>query len=271
MSTTGVSKTLMSERSFSQASRPAVVGHRGASAEEAENTLPAFERAIAAGADAVEFDVRVTADGVPVVMHDADVARTTDGSGLVRDLRLAEVKALRIALRGGGGVEVPTLEEVLRCCAGRVGVDVEIKNIPGEPDFDAERELAVEATLRALDAVGFAGDVLLTSFNPFSLARARELDPAVPTGLLADPTVPAEVAFGFAREQGHGWVLPFADRLRDAGAAIVDEVHASGMRLGTWVVDDPTAAVELMRRGVDAVATNDPAALVAVRATAGLA
>jgi len=146
-------------------------------------------------------------------------------------------------------------------------VDVEIKNVPGEPDFDAEHEAAVEATLRALDAVAFSGPVLISSFNPFSLAHCRTLAPEVPTGLLTDPTVDAVVAAGFAHAQGHPWVLPFADRVRDGGDALVREARTLGVRVGTWIVDDPQETVRLLRAGIDAVATNDPApAAKAVRA-----
>lgn len=258
--------SLVSERSFSQEAHALVVAHRGASATEAENTLPAFEAAISAGADVVEFDVRMTEDRVAVVMHDADVTRTTDGAGLVRDLTLAEIKRLRIA----GSAEVPTLEETLRCCSGRVAVDVEIKNIPGEPDFDAERELAVEATLRALEDVAFSGVVLISSFNPFSIARSRALEPDVPTGLLSDPTVEASAALGYAHEQGHLWVLPFVRQVTNAGpASLAHEAHAIGMRLGTWLLDDPDETAALFAAGVDAVATNDPASAVAARAGLG--
>src|SRR6266480_6507973 len=76
----GVGGSPLSDRSFGRGKAAVVVAHRGASADEAENTLPAFEAAVRAGADAVEFDVRMTADGVAVVMHDPDVSRTTDGS-----------------------------------------------------------------------------------------------------------------------------------------------------------------------------------------------
>jgi len=260
----------MSERSFSQDAAPLVVAHRGASAAEAENTLQAFEKAIASGADVVEFDVRMSADGVAVVMHDPDVGRTTDGHGLVRDLRLAQIKRLRIEASDGGAAEVPTLEETLRCCSGRVAVDVEIKNIPGEPDFDAESEAAVEATLRTLEEVAFSGRVLVSSFNPFSIARSRTLAPEVPTGLLSDRDVEARAAADYARAQGHPWVLPFFEQVQVAGPSLVAEVHATGMLLGTWITDDPAVATALMASGVDAVATNDPAAVVAARAEAGL-
>lgn len=258
----------MAERRFSQGAERLIVAHRGASAAEAENTIPSFELAIAAGADVVELDVRMTADGVAVVLHDPDVGRTTDGAGLARDLCLADLKRLRIRRADGGETEVPTLEEALACLSGRAGADIEIKNLPGEPDFDGSRELAVDATLRALDAVGFVGPVLLSSFNPVSIAHARAVSPDVPTGLLTTDEVEARAAFGFARGQGHGWVLPFVDAVLDAGPSFADEVHAAGMRLGTWITDDPRTAVRLWRAGVDAVATNGPAAMVAARAEA---
>lgn len=255
----------MAERRFSQQAERLVVAHRGASAVEAENTLQAFELAIAAQAEAIEFDVRMTADDVAVVMHDPDLGRMTDGIGLVRDLRLAELKRLRIRTRDGGITQIPTVEEALGCLSGRAAADVEIKNIPGEPDFDGARELATDATLRALDAVGFVGPVLLSSFNPISIARARRLAPDVPTGLLTMEDVEPFAAFGFARDQGHEWVLPSAGGVLTAGSSLADEVHGAGMRLGTWITDDPAEAIALWRAGVDAVATNDPAAIVTAR------
>src|SRR5207244_974009 len=139
--------SLVVERMFSQEVSCAVIAHRGASALEAENTLPAFEAAIAAGADAVEFDVRTRADGVVIVMHDDDDARTTGGKGLVHELRREEIKRLRIRTSAGDETEVPTLEEVLSCVSGRAGVDIEIKNIPGEPGFDPNADPLVDGTI----------------------------------------------------------------------------------------------------------------------------
>ena len=237
------------------------MAHRGASAELPENTLAAFERAVEVGADAVEFDVRLTADGVPVVLHDAGVGRTTDGGGVLHDLTLAQVKGFRIQ----GGHDVPTLEEALRTLSGRIGVDLEIKNIPGEPDFTADAEPVVDASLRALDEVGFSGPVLLSSFNPRSLAHARAVAPDVPTGLLTEYSVEAAAALAFASREGHPWVLPFVGKLNEAGDGFVEQVHVAGILLGTWIVDDPETAVALLRAGLDAVATNDPAAVVAAR------
>jgi glycerophosphoryl diester phosphodiesterase len=247
------------------ADRPTVVAHRGASVEQPENTIAAFEAAIDAGADAVEFDVRLTADGVPVVMHDPAVSRTTDGEGLVSSMTLEDVRALRIAHPGGGAAGVPTLEDALACLDGRAAADIEIKNLPGEPDFAPHRELVVEATLPALDAVGFSGQVIVSSFNPASIARSRSLRPDVSTGLLTGYEVDAHEALARAISHGHPWVLPFVSKVLGEGPTFVDQVHGAGLRLGIWIADDPDTARALFEMGVDAVATNDPRAIVPVR------
>jgi len=252
----------VSEWPFSQA---AVVAHRGDSAHVAENTVEAFESAIELGAEVVEFDVRMTSDGVAVVMHDADVARTTDGSGLVRSMTLEQVGRLRIELGGGGAAGVPTLEETLRVLSGRAAADIEIKNVPGEPDFDPDREEAVEATIAAIASTRFDGAMLVSSFNPLSIARCRELAPHLPTGLLTDRSVEADAGLTFAHAQGHAWVLPAIGALLGAPDGFAERVHASGMRVGTWISDDPDEALELMRAGIDAVATNDPGRILAAR------
>ena len=226
--------------------------------------MASFEAAIVSGAEVVELDVRVTADGRPVVLHDALVDRTTGGQGPVRSLTLDQVRRLRV-VGSDPSLGVPTLAEALESMSGRIGVDIEIKNIPGEPDFDADAERVVEATLDVLHETGFTGPLLMSSFNPRSIARVRELEPDLPTGLLTAYDVEADVALRFAREQGHAWVLPFAEMVEAAEPGFADRVHRDGSFVGTWVVDEPDRGVALMRAGIDAVATNDPAALVAAR------
>jgi glycerophosphoryl diester phosphodiesterase len=242
-----------------------VVAHRGASIEQPENTIEAFEAAIDAGADAVEFDVRMTADDVPVVMHDPDVSRTTDGTGLVPELTLADVRRLRIPLPGGGGARVPTLQEALECLTGRAAADIEIKNLSGEPGFTANREAAVEATLEALDSVGFASPVIVSSFNPRSIAQSRQLRPDVPTGLLTSYDVDAAEALTRAAAEGHPWVLPFVSKVLEGGDGFAERVHDGGAFLGVWIADDPETAGRLFELGADAVATNDPRAIIPIR------
>jgi glycerophosphoryl diester phosphodiesterase len=251
----------MGARKIDRQIRPVIVAHRGASSSHPENTLVAFDAAVASGADLVEFDVRMTIDRVPIVMHDADVSRRTDGTGFVHELTLAEVKRLD----AGSRAEVPTLREVLDLLSGRAGVDIEIKNLPGEPGFEAPDESAVEATLRELESSAFAGDVLLTSFNWHSIERVKAVRPDVATGFLTTAAIDARAALVYARSAGHEFVLPQAAAVFEAGAAFVTEAHLDGLRVGTWTVDDPEEIDRLFALGVDAVATNDPVAGVAAR------
>jgi glycerophosphoryl diester phosphodiesterase len=268
----------MSESSFSQDVLHAtggwgprlLVAHRGASAIEAENTLAAFERAISAGANAIEFDVRLTADGHPVVMHDPQVDRTTDGHGLVRDLTLAQMKRLRIVTSDGDVAEVPTLTEALTCCLGRVTVDIELKNIPGEADFEPDGQGVAEATVRALEEAGGSASAIVSSFNPWALGRVRDSAPTIVTGLLTNHEVEAAAGLAFAQERGFGWILPVVRQLRAADPGFVAEAHRAGISVGTWITDVPAEVVALFRSGVDAVATNDPEAVMpAVREAYG--
>jgi glycerophosphoryl diester phosphodiesterase len=246
----------VAESSFSQVPGSLVVAHRGASAEEPENTLAAFARAVEIGADAVEFDVRLTAEGVPSVLHDDGVDRTTDGVGAVGSLTAAEVAGLTVA----GAHRVPSLEETLAALSGAIGVDIELKASAAPPRTVAET---------IADAVlGFDGPIVVTSFDPGLLGAWRSVTPDVPTGLLATWATPPDDALALAVAGGHAWILPFAATVSAAGSAFVDRAHEEGLRVGVWIVDDPADAVALMRLGVDAIATNDPAVVVAARGDA---
>jgi len=241
---------------------PAVVAHRGASSTHPENTVASFEEAIRLGAQIVEFDVRLSRDGVPVVMHDAAVDRTTEGSGFVHEMTAAEITSLHL----DGDAAVPTLAEVLDVASGRAAIAVEIKNIPGEPAFDAAREPIVEAVHAELGRRAFEGPVLVISFNPASVAASKAIAPGVPTGFLTTDLVDPREALAYAVAQGYDMVLPGTRASIPAGESFVQEVHAAGVRAGTWTADDPETVRMLFDRGFDAVASNDPAMALGVLA-----
>jgi glycerophosphoryl diester phosphodiesterase len=244
---------------------PIVVAHRGASSTVPENTLPAFDRAVLDGADVVELDVRMTLDGVAVVMHDGDVSSRTDGTGWIHRMTLDEVRVLDASGGRGPRTPVPTLREALELLSGRAGVDIEIKNAPDEPSFDPG-ESAAEETVRLLGETGFVGPVLVSSFHWPTVERVRRRTMDVATGLLFTPLIPLDVALAHAVEADHAFVLPrFTQLADDAGAEYVARAHRAEVRVGTWTVDDLEEMDRLFAMGVDAVATNDPGAAVAVR------
>ena len=248
----------MRDHRFSHDAFPVIVAHRGASSTRPENTLPSFEEALRLGARIVELDVRLSADGVAVVMHDPTVDRTTDGRGAVRELTAGELARLDAGSpdRPAG---VPSLAEVLDLASGRAAVALEIKNILGEPDYHPRSEPVVEVVHAELERTKFEGPVLVVSFNPVSIAASKAIAPEVPTGFLTTDLVDPQEALGFAAQAGHEMVLPGTRSLIPAGMAFVDEVHAGGLLVGTWTVDDAETVGLLLGWGVDAVASNDPA------------
>jgi glycerophosphoryl diester phosphodiesterase len=243
-----------------------VVAHRGASVEQPDNTIAAFEAAARAGADAIELDVRVTLDGVPVVIHDPDVSGSTDGRGQVHELTIEQIKQLDAGAGRGSRHQVPTLAEALEV-AGRLGlsVDMEVKNLPGEPAFDSPKESVLEASLEVLRDAAVTVPILITSFNWLTIERSRDLAPEMPTGFLSIAAIDAWAALVYVRHHSHGYVLPQTPALLAAGEDFVRQAHADGIRVGTWVADEEDVLATLFEWGVDAVASNDPARAVTVR------
>lgn len=258
----------MAARRFTDDAFPLIVAHRGASSTHPENTLPSFRAAIELGASAIELDVRLTADGVAVVMHDPEVSRTTEGSGFVHELSSDYVRALN----AGTATEpagVPTLGEVLELASGRAGVAIEIKDLPGEPAHEPASESTVRAALAEVERTAFDGPVLLLSFDPQAVALARVIAPDVATGILTPDLVEPHDALAHVVAAGHDFVLPGSSALLPAGEAFVAEAHTAGVRVGTWTVDDPSTLRTLLTWGVDAIASNDPETALAERAAIG--
>ena len=236
---------------------PLVAAHRGASVTHPENTLEAFEAAIQAGADLIELDVRLTADGVAVVSHDAVVEDPAGGHHLIHEQLLADLRRVR--------PDIPRLEETLDLTAGRIGLDLEIKNLPDEPAFDSPRETTAHEVVNLLDDQDRADDILISSFNWLSIERVRELAPGIETGFLTPPAIDPAAALVYVRQHGHRWVLPQAYAMQSADEAFVQRAHEDGVLVGTWTVDDPDAMAVLFGTGLDLLITDDPRTAVRVR------
>lgn len=223
-----------------------VIGHRGAPLVAPENTPASFAAAAAAGATWVELDVRRSADGL-VVAHDPCLA---DGTALV--------SLPTDRLRASG---VWPLDEVLAGLPEGLGVDVELKNLPGEPDYDEGHALADRAAAVMRDAAR-ERPLMASSFNPATLLAFGAAAAEVPLGLLHGATLRAPAGLDLARELGARVLCP-ALAAPDLDAALVSAAHDAGLGVLVWTVDDPAAALALAAIGVDALCTNDPAGLVA--------
>jgi glycerophosphoryl diester phosphodiesterase len=244
---------------------PAIVAHRGASATFPENTLSAFDGAVDAGADMIELDVRCTLDNTLVVRHDSQIPLAGGDSANVHELTLDDVRRNDADLGHDERSRIPTFDEVLRSLTGRIALDIEIKNVPGDPGFDGGREYAAEQVVMLLDQLRFEGPVLITSFNPVAIARVRDVAPTLATGFLSPKDADLASTLRVAEEHGHRFVLPQADTVESGGEAFTAGCHDAGVLVGTWTVDDPARIGRLFAMGVDAVATNDPAAAIGVR------
>lgn len=251
--------------------RRPVIAHRGNRAHAPENTLEAFTQALALGADAIECDVHLSRDGVPMVLHDDTLDRTTDGRGPLREHTVAELArhdaGARFTVDGGRsfpyrgqGIRIPTLEEAVASLPPALPFILELKTV----------EVARPA-LALLDRLGVLGRVLVGSFLDDALLPFREA--GVPTspgartlarGLLpallgSRPGAPAHRALCIPRFH-RGLPLPVA--------GFAAGMRAAGGPTHVWTINDPTVARRLWARGVSGIITDDPAPMLALRGAA---
>ena len=223
---------------------PLVLAHRGARTVAPENTVEAFAVALEQGADGVELDVHRTADGELVVHHDADAP----GLGVLATRPFAEIRRER--------PDIPSLDEVLDACSGAL-VNIEIKNLPGDADFDPGHEAAdlVVGCLARRD-----GDrVLVSSFNLETIDRVRALDDAVPTGFLIMRGYQPIAALDLCVERGHQALHPFVGLLGgDVAQRVTRRAKDLGVAVNVWTVNDDASMVRLADVGVDAIITDVP-------------
>jgi len=217
------------------------IGHRGARAYEPENTLRSFKKALEIGVDAVELDVRKTKDNQLVVIHDADVKKTTNGKGLVSELTLKQIKEFSTEK----GEKIPTLKEALDFLDKKVKILIELKE-----------EGVEEKVLSAVRENGLQKNVIIVSFIEGALRKVRELDKEVETGLIyAKHKNPVKSALDLKA----GYLLPL---YRFTHTANVQKAHENGLKVIVWTVNKPEEVVEYVKKGVDGIASDKPDILI---------
>lgn len=254
-----------------------ISAHRGASIDHPENTLASFRAALEAGAEGVETDIALSREGVPVLMHDGTVDRTTNGAGAVDSLTVEELRALD----AGQGEPVPTLEDLLELVGDRAEINIELKDpraagpvldvVRRHPEvrwFSSSAQWEALAELRALSPESRLYPLTL---GQATMADMREL--AVAAGYDAE-LIDREFARFPARHHGLDDALAFAAQIHAEGlsaielrmdAAVVERIHDAGLLVWAWTINDPHRAAELMELGVDAICTDDPATMLALR------
>ena len=255
------------QRPFDAFSPPLVFAHRGASWHAPENTLEAFELAARLGAQVLELDVHLTADGHVVVCHDATVNRTTDGRGAIAELALPALRRLDAAtgfrtLSGanpfvGRGVRLPLLAEVLSGFAHR-GINIDLK---------ARNPQLVAAVLQTVERSGHR-QVLLTSGDDVTMGMLEAAKPPHALGLSSGQAkkVLRAAHLGQSLSWWAGRALQVPPTLYGVPLLArwaVRRLHAGGLSVHAWVVNDVRAAQRLVRAGVDGIMTDDPGTLVA--------
>lgn len=240
--------------------QPIIFAHRGASAHAPENTIAAFDLALEQGADAIELDVKLSADGEVVVIHDPTVDRTTGAHGRVKEMALADLRSLDAGSFFSAAYEserIPTLGEVFEAVGKRTFINVELTN------YNTPRDHLVESVCMLVKKFGMQKRVLFSSFLPANLSTARNYLPDVPTGLLALSGVLGlwSRSFGFA----FGRYEALHPNLRNATQQQIYFVHRLKKRVHVWTVNEETDLRRLFRWGVDGVFTDDPQLAVKVR------
>jgi glycerophosphoryl diester phosphodiesterase len=240
--------------------RPVVFAHRGASSYAPENTLAAFRLAVELGADAIELDAKLSADGQVMVIHDQSVDRTTNGSGNVNQLRgeyLGQLDAGSTFDHKYTGEPVPTLDQVFSEVGGKIFINVELTN------YASGRDNLVPQVAELVEKHRLQDSVMFSSFNPVNLRKIHRLLPDCPVAILA---LAGNAGF-LSRSIIGRWFSPqiVHPYLDDTTADFVRRQHRLGRRVHVWTVNMAEDMRRLFKMGVDGIFTDDPVLAMRIR------
>lgn len=212
-----------------------IIGHRGAAFYCPENTLTSFMKAIELGAYSVEFDVQYSKDGIPVVIHDHSINRTTNGRGAVKNFNLKELQEHKIK----GCEHIPSLEELF----------ILVKNYDIHLDLELKDSL-YKPTIDMINYFNYKNRITISSFYRKSVAEIKKL--GFNTAILTTASVsPIKILDETGADKLHLYY-------RRVSKKIVDDVHKRGKELMVWTVDDQKTALMMEELGVDYLCTNKP-------------
>jgi glycerophosphoryl diester phosphodiesterase len=234
--------------------RPIILAHRGDLAHAPENTLPAFEKAIQKGADGVELDAKLTADGHVIVFHDATVDRTTDGSGKVSSFTLEAIRKLDAGAWFDAtftGTQVPLLEEVFETVGRDKLINIELTN------YSTPRDGLASKVCELIKKHNNQDQIIFSSFFASNLNIAARILPEIPRGLLAMPGLLGLWARSFGFMFGDFQALH--PHISNASREQVQRAHRLKRRVHVWTANTPEDVTRLKEWGADGIFTDDPA------------
>ena len=244
-----------------------IIGHRGASAVAPENTIAAFREALAVGADGIEFDVRLTRDGVPVVIHDSTLRRTGRLPHRVADLTSAEISKIDVGswfAATFANETVPSLAELFTLFQSNSStLYLEMKC-----DSPAEYRPLAEACVKAIDEHSLKSRVVVECFQLPALNILREIEPDIKTVALFEPRFTNPSVLSDQRIINHAndvGAAALALHHRLARESLVQKAKAAGMHVAVWTVDYPAWVERARVMGIDALITNNPAVMLSHR------
>jgi glycerophosphoryl diester phosphodiesterase len=233
--------------------RPILLGHRGDPAHAPENTLPSFQQAVQKGADGVELDAKLTADGHVVVIHDPTVDRTTDGTGRVASFTLEVIRKFDAGSwfsEKFRGTKIPLLGEVIETLGKEKLINIELTN------YSTPLDGLVDTVCELIKRRNIQGQIIFSSFLASNLKRAAQLLPQIPRGLLATPGLMGlwSRSFGFM----FGDYQALHPHISNVDRQQVQRVHRLNRRVHVWTANTPDQIYRLRDWGVDGIFTDDP-------------
>jgi glycerophosphoryl diester phosphodiesterase len=233
---------------------PIILAHRGDLAHAPENTLPSFQQAIQKGADGVELDAKLTADGHVIVFHDLTVDRTTDGKGKVSSFSLEAIRKLDAGSwfnEKFKGTKVPLLEEVFETVGRDKLINIELTN------YSTPRDGLVDGVCDLIKRHGNQKQIIFSSFFASNLKRGAQVLPEIPRGLLAMPGIAGVWARSFGFTLGEYQALH--PHISSVSREQINRVHRLKRRVHVWTANLPQEIIKLKEWGADGIFTDDPA------------
>ena len=233
------------------------IAHRGASAYEPENTLRAFELALAMDATMIEVDIHLSADGHPVVIHDTQLSRTTDGQGRITDLMLSDLRRLD----AGKGGQIPTFTEAMECVRGRAQLYIELKD-----------PFSTEPVVHALQPTDFVDHAIVASFLPWLPQKTKFLEPRLRTSMLVRMEDRSNDYISWELSIKADYVHPSWEKAATFPHVLVPpdliaSIRNRGLGIILWHEDRPEELNDLVKLDVDGICTNTPDVLAAILKT----